>query len=52
LPRFRAKPFHPRAMEAYRSVGADNDVDAFQRRLPLATHAAVVASPAGPELRR
>ncbi|MCO5967412.1 FAD-dependent monooxygenase [Actinoallomurus soli] len=48
----RAKLFYPRTMEAYRSVGADQDVYAVQRRLPPADHAAVVASLAGPELRR
>ncbi|WP_285582153.1 FAD-dependent monooxygenase [Actinoallomurus iriomotensis] len=48
----RAKLFYPRTMEAYRSVGADQDVYAVQHRLPPADHAAVVASLAGPELRR
>ncbi|MFC4907414.1 FAD-dependent monooxygenase [Actinomadura gamaensis] len=50
--RLRAKLFYPRTMEAYRSVGADQDVYAVQRRLPQADHAAVVDSLAGPELRR
>ncbi|WP_250562510.1 FAD-dependent monooxygenase [Sphaerisporangium fuscum] len=50
--RLRAKLFYPRTMEAYRSVGADRDVYAVQHRLPPADHAAVVASLAGPELRR
>lgn len=48
----RAKLFYPRTMEAYRSVGADQDVYAVQRRQPPADHAAVVASLNGPELRR
>ncbi|WP_329235455.1 FAD-dependent monooxygenase [Actinoallomurus sp. NBC_01490] len=48
----RAKLFYPRTMEAYRSVGADQDVYAVQDRLPPADHAAVVTSLAGPELRR
>ncbi|MFJ4593832.1 FAD-dependent monooxygenase [Kitasatospora sp. NPDC088861] len=50
--RLRAKLFYPRTMEAYRSVGADQDVYAVQHRLPPAEHAAVVASLNGPELRR
>src|SRR4051812_1798311 len=50
--RLRAKLFHPRTMEAYRSVGADQDVYAVQHRLPPADHAAVVTSLAGPKLRR
>ncbi|GAB3987545.1 FAD-dependent oxidoreductase [Actinoallomurus acanthiterrae] len=50
--RLRAKLFYPRTMEAYRCVGADQDVYAVQHRLPPADHAAVVASLAGPELRR
>ncbi|MFJ8390926.1 FAD-dependent monooxygenase [Streptomyces sp. NPDC094438] len=50
--RLRAKLFYPRTMEAYRSVGADQDVYAVQRSLPPADHAAVVASLAGRELRR
>jgi putative polyketide hydroxylase len=50
--RLRAKLFYPRTMEAYRSVGADKDVYAVQHALPPADHAAVVASLAGPELRR
>ncbi|WP_214320913.1 FAD-dependent monooxygenase [Nonomuraea sediminis] len=50
--RLRAKLFYPRTMEAYRSVGVDQDVYAVQHRLPPADHAAVVASLAGPELRR
>ncbi|WP_269858969.1 FAD-dependent monooxygenase [Streptomyces sp. RPT161] len=50
--RLRAKLFYPRTMEAYRSVGADQDVYAVQHRLPPADHAAVVTSLTGPELRR
>jgi putative polyketide hydroxylase len=50
--RLRAKLFYPRTMEAYRAVGADQDVYAVQRGLPPADHGAVVASLAGPELRR
>ncbi|MEV0403864.1 FAD-dependent monooxygenase [Actinoallomurus sp. NPDC050550] len=50
--RLRAKLFYPRTMEAYRSVGADQDIYAVQHRLPPADHAAVVTSLAGPELRR
>ncbi|WP_328329301.1 MULTISPECIES: FAD-dependent monooxygenase [unclassified Streptomyces] len=50
--RLRAKLFYPRTMEAYRSVGADQDVYAVQHRLPPADHAAVVSSLAGAEVRR
>ncbi|GAA4602635.1 FAD-dependent oxidoreductase [Actinoallomurus liliacearum] len=50
--RLRAKLFYPRTMEAYRCVGADQDVYAVQRSLPPADHAAVVTSLTGPELRR
>ncbi|WP_207938859.1 FAD-dependent monooxygenase [Actinomadura darangshiensis] len=50
--RLRAKLFYPRTMEAYRSVGADQDVYAVQHRLPPADHAAVVDSLTGPESRR
>jgi 2-polyprenyl-6-methoxyphenol hydroxylase-like FAD-dependent oxidoreductase len=50
--RLRAKLFYPRTMEAYRAVGADQDVYAVQHSLPPADHAAVVGSLAGPELRR
>ncbi|MCR6487752.1 FAD-dependent monooxygenase [Amycolatopsis sp. OK19-0408] len=50
--RLRAKVFYPRTMEAYRAVGADQDVYARQHSLPPADHAAVVESLAGPELRR
>jgi putative polyketide hydroxylase len=50
--RLRAKLFYPRTMEAYRCVGADQDVYAVQHRLPPADHAAVVTSLAGPEVRR
>ncbi|WP_369386460.1 FAD-dependent monooxygenase [Streptomyces sp. CG1] len=50
--RLRAKLFYPRTMEAYRSVGADQDVYAVQHSLPPADHAAVVTSLAGPEVRR
>ncbi|GAA1882840.1 FAD-dependent monooxygenase [Streptantibioticus ferralitis] len=50
--RLRAKLFYPRTMEAYRSVGADQDVYAVQHGLLPADHAAVVTSLAGPELRR
>jgi len=50
--RLRAKLFYPRTMEAYRAVGADQDVYAVQHSLPPADHAAVVASLTGPELRR
>jgi putative polyketide hydroxylase len=50
-PRPRAKLFYPRTMEAYRSVGAAQDVYAVQHRLPPADHAAVVTSLAGRELR-
>ncbi|MEU5090118.1 FAD-dependent monooxygenase [Streptomyces sp. NPDC021356] len=49
--RLRAKLFHPRTMEAYRAVGADQDVYAAQHH-PPADHAAVVTSLTGPELRR
>ncbi|WP_413798313.1 FAD-dependent oxidoreductase [Streptomyces iranensis] len=48
----RAKLFYSRTMEAYRSVGADQDIYAVQHRLPPADHAAVVTSRNGPELRR
>ncbi|MGI5340134.1 FAD-dependent monooxygenase [Streptomyces sp. CA-181903] len=48
----RAKVFYPRTMEAYRCVGADEDVYAVQHGLPPADHAAVVTSLAGPEVRR
>jgi 2-polyprenyl-6-methoxyphenol hydroxylase-like FAD-dependent oxidoreductase len=48
----RAKLFYPRTMEAYRSVGADQDVYAVQHRLPPADHAALVESLAGRELWR
>jgi putative polyketide hydroxylase len=50
--RLRAKLFYPRTMEAYRAVGADQDVYAVQRGLPPADHAAVVESLAGREVRR
>ncbi|MEU6548836.1 FAD-dependent monooxygenase [Streptomyces sp. NPDC046915] len=50
--RLRAKLFYPRTMEAYRCVGADQDVYAVQHSLPPADHAAVVTSLAGPEVRR
>ncbi|MFE4629368.1 FAD-dependent monooxygenase [Streptomyces mirabilis] len=50
--RLRAKVFYPRTMEAYRSVGAAQDVYAVQHSLPPADHAAIVTSLAGPELRR
>jgi putative polyketide hydroxylase len=50
--RLRAKLFYPRTMEAFRAVGADEDVHAIQRDRPPADHAAVVASLAGPEVRR
>ncbi|MEV5709083.1 FAD-dependent monooxygenase [Actinoallomurus sp. NPDC052274] len=50
--RLRAKLFYPRTMEAYRSVGADQEIYAVQHGLPPADHAAVVTSLAGPELRR
>ncbi|MEU6172006.1 FAD-dependent monooxygenase [Streptantibioticus parmotrematis] len=49
--RLRAKLFYPRTMEAYRAVGAADDVYAVQRRQPPADHAALVTSLAGPELR-
>jgi putative polyketide hydroxylase len=50
--RLRAKIFYPRSMEAYRAVGADQDIYAIQHAAPPADHAAVVESLAGPELRR
>ncbi|AEW98275.1 putative FAD-dependent oxidoreductase GrhO9 (plasmid) [Streptantibioticus cattleyicolor NRRL 8057 = DSM 46488] len=50
--RLRAKLFYPRTMEAYRSVGVDQDVYAVQHSVPPADHAAVVTSLAGPEVRR
>ncbi|PWI44859.1 FAD-dependent monooxygenase [Streptomyces sp. ICBB 8177] len=49
--RLRAKLFYPRTMEAYRAVGAADDVYAVERRHPPADHAALVTSLAGPELR-
>ncbi len=50
--RLRAKLFYPRTMEAYRAVGADQDVYTRQDSLPPADHAAVVESLAGREVRR
>jgi putative polyketide hydroxylase len=50
--RLRAKIFYPRSMEAYRAVGADQDIYAIQHAATPADHAAVVESLAGPELRR
>ncbi len=50
--RLRAKLFTPRTMEAYRAVGASQDIYARQRTLPPADHAAVVDSLAGAEVRR
>jgi 2-polyprenyl-6-methoxyphenol hydroxylase-like FAD-dependent oxidoreductase len=50
--RLRAKVFYPRSMEAYRAVGADQDIYAIQHAAPPADHAAVVESLAGPELQR
>jgi putative polyketide hydroxylase len=50
--RLRAKLFYPRTMTAYRAVGVADDVYAVERTRPPADHGAVVASLAGPELRR
>jgi putative polyketide hydroxylase len=50
--RLRAKLFYPRTMEAYRAVGADQDVYTLQHSLPAADHAAAVESLAGREVRR
>jgi putative polyketide hydroxylase len=50
--RLRAKIFYPRSMEAYRAVGADQDIYALQQAAPPADHAAIVESLAGSELRR
>ncbi|RCH59775.1 FAD-dependent oxidoreductase GrhO9 [Streptomyces sp. SDr-06] len=51
-PRLRAKLFYPRTMEAYRAVGAADDIYAIERAHPRSEYAAVVESLAGAEIRR
>ncbi|WP_197084848.1 FAD-dependent monooxygenase [Saccharothrix sp. ST-888] len=51
-PRLRAKLFYPRTMEAYRAVGAADDIYAIERDRPRSEFAAVVESLAGAEIRR
>lgn len=51
-PRLRAKLFYPRTMEAYRAVGAADDIYAIERDRPRSEYAAVVESLAGAEIRR
>ncbi|MEU8926913.1 FAD-dependent monooxygenase [Kitasatospora sp. NPDC048545] len=51
-PRLRAKLFYPRTMEAYRAVGAADEIYAIERERPRSEFAAVVESLAGPEIRR
>ena len=51
-PRLRAKLFYPRTMEAYRAVGAAQDIYAIEHSRPRSEYAAVVESLAGAEIRR
>ncbi|OLE25185.1 MAG: FAD-dependent oxidoreductase GrhO9 [Catenulispora sp. 13_1_20CM_3_70_7] len=51
-PRLRAKLFYPRTMEAYRAVGAADDIYAIEHGRPRGEYAAVVESLAGAEIRR
>ncbi|MBD0742292.1 FAD-dependent oxidoreductase GrhO9 [Streptomyces sp. CBMA152] len=51
-PRLRAKLFYPRTMEAYRAVGAADDIYAVERDRPRSEFAAVVESLSGAEIRR
>lgn len=50
--RLRAKLFYPRTMEAYRAVGAADDIYAIERGRPRSEFAAVVESLSGAEIRR